>query len=304
MDRPAAPSATSATAVPAGPAVPVLPTLRGRRDDLQPVLRRIADVILADPVAAGRLTIDQLADAAACAQSSVVNFARELGFTGYRDFRSALVEETARSTAHEGELAFPVDIDPADPLEISVARIAAADARAVRDTVRLLDLAVLEATARTLSTSRRIILVGVGASGLAATDLQYKLTRLGFSAQALTSVHDALPAVTALDDQDCLVAISDSGRTTDVLDALEIAEGTGTRTVAITGSPASPLARRSGFVLLTASREPSFRAGATSSRIAQLTIADCLLIAIGNVLPDAGATALTRTRAALEDRRR
>ncbi|ATG51113.1 transcriptional regulator [Brachybacterium vulturis] len=285
-------------------ATPVLAHLHSRSDDLQPVQRRIAEVILADPVAAGRLTIDQLAAAAGCAQSSVVNFARELGFTGYREFRAELTEEAVRAAARGGEFAFPADIDPTDPLATSVARIAAADARAVRDTVRLLDLAVLEESARVLSSSRRILLVGVGASGLAATDLQYKLTRLGFSAQALTSVHDALPAVTALGDQDCLLAISDSGRTTDVLDAVEIAVPSGARTVAITGSPVGPLARSCEFVLLTASREPSFRAGATSSRIAQLTIADCLLVAISATLPDAGAEALARTRAALEGRRR
>lgn len=286
------------------PVLPVLPNLRSRRDDLQPVQRRIAEVILADPVAAGRLTIDQLAAAAACAQSSVVNFARELGFSGYRDFRAELTEEAVRTAAREGEHAFPADIDPADPLATSVARIAAADARAVRDTVRLLDLDVLEQAAQVLSSSRRIILVGAGASGLAATDLQHKLTRLGFSAQALTSAHDALPAVTALDDRDCLLAISDSGRTTDVLDAVEIAARSGARRIAITGSPVGPLARSSEFVLLTASREPSFRAGATSSRIAQLTIADCLLMAISALLPDAGAAALARTRDALGDRRR
>src|SRR5699024_8677454 len=129
-------------------------------------------------------------------------------------------------------------------------------------------------SARVLSTSRRIILVGVGASGLAATDLQYKLTRLGLSAQALTSDHDALPAVTALDGRDCLLAISDSGRTTDVLDAVEIAVGAGARVIAITGSPVGPLARRSGAVLLTAARDPSFRAGPTASRLAPHRPAD------------------------------
>ncbi|QNN82121.1 MurR/RpiR family transcriptional regulator [Brachybacterium sp. Z12] len=283
--------------------LPVLPRLRGRRDDLQPVLRRIADVVLADPVAAAGLTIDQLAAAATCAQSSVVNFARELGFSGYRDFRRALVEETARAVAQDAELLFPIAIDAADPLAVSVSRIAAADARAVRDTVRLLDLAVLEEVAAILTGSRRIVLVGAGASGLAAMDLQYKLTRLGFSAHALTSAHDALPAVAGLGAQDCLVGISDSGRTTDVLDALALATEGGARTLAITGAPASPLARGADHTLLTASREPSFRAGATSSRIAQLAIADCLLIAVAAQLPDAGQEALHRTRAALEARR-
>src|SRR5699024_1353455 len=151
----------------------------------------------------------------------------------------------------------------ADPLPTSVARIAAADARAVRATVRLLDLDVLAETARVLSASSRIILVGAGASGLAATALQYKLTRLGFAAQAATCGHDALPAGTALGETDCLLGISDSGRTTDVLDAAELAARTGARLIALTGSPVAPLARLSEFVLLTAAREPSFRSGAT-----------------------------------------
>lgn len=282
---------------------PVLLHLRGRRDDLQPVLRRIADVVLADPAAAGRLTIDQLASAAGCAQSSVVNFARELGFSGYRDFRRTLVEETARAGGAEGERLRPISVDASDPLAVSVSRIAAADSRAVLDTVRLLDLSVLEEVATVLTSCRRTVLVGAGASGLAAMDLQYKLIRLGFSAHALTSAHDALPAVAGLGTEDCLVAISDSGHTTDVLDALALATAAGASTLAITGAPSSPLARGAQYVLLTASREPSFRAGATSSRIAQLAIADCLLTAISARLPDAGREALRRTRAALEARR-
>jgi DNA-binding MurR/RpiR family transcriptional regulator len=282
----------------------VLQELRGRFDDLQPVQRRIAEVILADPVAAGAMTIDQLADAAGCAQSSVVNLARELGLSGYRQLRAALVAETARAVGDQGELAFPLEIDPSDPLSVSVERIAAADARAVRDTVRLLDLEVLARLAARLAAARRILLIGVGASGLAALDLQYKLTRLGLSAHALTSAHDALPAVVALGPQDVLLAVSDSGRTTDVLDALELAAPTGALTIALTGAPASPLARGADEVLLTASREPSFRAGATSSRIAQLAIADCLLIALAAALPDAGEDALRRSRDALGTRRR
>lgn len=282
----------------------VLQLISGRRDDLKPVQIRIADVILADPAAAARLTIDQVADAASCSQASVVNFARDLGYSGYRAFRSALLEEAARAVGREDELAFPGDIDPADPLPSSVAKIAAADARAVRDTVRLLDMDTLQQAAGRLTSAGRIVLLGMGASGLAALDLQYKFTRLGLSAQALVSVHDALPAVTALGPGDCLVAVSDSGRSEDVLDAAAIAATAGVPLIAITGSPASALALASDLVLLTASREPSFRSGATSSRIAQLTIADCLLMAVTSALPDHGREALRRTRDVLEGRRR
>src|SRR5699024_12475396 len=104
--------------------------------------------------------IDQLAAAADCAQSSVVNFARELGHTGYRAFRAELMEEAVRAAAREGEHAFPADIEPTDPLASSVARIAAADARAVRDPVRLLDPDRLGWGPRVASTSRLLALAG------------------------------------------------------------------------------------------------------------------------------------------------
>src|SRR5699024_4116031 len=149
--------------------------------------------------------------------------------TGYRAFRAELMEEAVRAAAREGEHAFPADIEPTDPLATRVARLAAADARAVRDTVRLLDLAVLDESARVLSASARIVRAGLGASGVPATGLPCKVARLRLSAQALTSAHDALPAVTALGGRDCRLAVSDSGRTTDVLDAVEIDGGAGAR---------------------------------------------------------------------------
>lgn len=282
----------------------LLQALRGRLDDLRPVQRRIAEVILADPLAAGATTIDQLAAAAGCAQSSVVSLARELGLSGYRELRAALVAETARAIGDQGALAFPLEIDPGDPLSVSVERIAAADARAVRDTVRLLDLEALERIAERLAAARRILVIGVGASGLAALDLQYKLTRLGLSAHALTSAHGALPAVVGLGAQNVLMAISDSGAHDRRARRPRARRRGRCPHPRDHRAPAGPLARDADEVLLTASREPSFRAGATSSRIAQLAIADCLLIALAAALPDAGEGALRRSRAALGSRRR
>jgi DNA-binding MurR/RpiR family transcriptional regulator len=50
--------------------------------------------------------------------------------------------------------------------------------------------------------------------------------------------------------------------------------------VAITNFPVSPLASRADLVLSTAARETSLRSGATASRIAALTVVDCLYLAV------------------------
>lgn len=62
--------------------------------------------------------------------------------------------------------------------------------------------------------------------------------------------------------------------------AMAIAKAKGARTVAITNFPLSPLARSVDLVLTTAARETALRSGATASRIAALTVVDCLYIAV------------------------
>lgn len=278
--------------------------LRGRLDDLQPTLRRIAEVVLADPAAASAMTIGDLAREASCSEGTVVRLAHELGYAGYRDFRFRLAEETAVARLREDTAGYDGEIEPGDSLAAVVGKIAQADARAVQDTASAIDLAALQRIARAVLGARHIAAFGVGASGLAAIDLQQKLSRIGLLCTAHVDVHEALPMATLLREGDVAIALSHTGRTADVIEAVHIAEEAGALPVALTSAPASPLARACREVLVTAAQESAYRSGATASRIAQLTAIDCLFIAVAQLMPDHGRTALARTRAAVEDRRR
>lgn len=282
---------------------PVTVRLRGRLEDLRPALRRIAEIVLADPQAAGGMTISALAKAAACSEATVVRLSHELGYSGYREFRFSLLEETAIHRERTSGSAYESDIDPADDLETVVGKIAFADARAVRDTAGSLDTAVLGTVAELIAGARRIAVFGAGASGLAGMDLAQKLTRIGLSCSVHRDVHEGLPAAALLEEGDVAVGLSHTGQTTDVLDALRVAADSGAATVAITNAPASALARSAQHVLVTAATESAFRSGATASRIAQLTVIDCILVAVAQRLPDLGRQALERTRTAVESRR-
>lgn len=282
---------------------PVTVRLRGRLDDLQPKLRGIADVVLADPGEAGEMSIGELAAQAQCSQATVVRLATELGYSGYREFRRSLLEETAVARERRAADGHQGDIDPGDDLATVVGKIAAADARAVQDTTDALDLDVLAEVARAISGAGRIAVFGAGASGVVGLDLQQKLTRIGLACSVHRDVHEGLPIAALLGPGDVAVALSHTGQTLDVLDAVHIASDAGAMTVAITNGPASALARAADQVLLTAASESAFRSGATASRIAQLTVIDCVLVAVAQRLPDLGRDALERTRAAIESRR-
>ncbi|MDO5644221.1 MAG: MurR/RpiR family transcriptional regulator [Dermabacter sp.] len=275
-------------------------------------LARVAAFIRADPGQAVMLPIEQLAHACDTSPSSVVRLATSLGYSGYRELRSALREELAYSRGRDTTLAggnaaaasdLASDIDPEDSLTEVVAKIAFADSRAVADTAAGLDLEALARVRDACLRARDIVTFGVGASAFAAMDLQQKFSRIGMRATSHVDAHQGLPAASLLTPEDVAVGISHSGSTWDVLDALTIAKAQGARTIAITNAPASDLARVADLLLLTDAHESPMRSGATASRIAQLTLVDVVFIAVAQQRMDQARSSLQRTYTALASRR-
>jgi DNA-binding MurR/RpiR family transcriptional regulator len=151
--------------------------------------------------------------------------------------------------------------------------------------------------------ARRIDVVGIGASGLVALDLQQKLHRIGLMAFGWTDAHAALTAVALTGPSDVLVAISHSGTTTDVLEPVALAAGRGATTVGLTNFGGSPLAAAAGVVLTTAARELPLRSAATASRIAQLAVVDCLFVGVAQRSYEAAGALLRGTYDAVQGRR-
>src|SRR5688572_30509051 len=57
-------------------------------------LQRVAEQVLADPAAASRATIVELAERSGTSPATVTRFCRALGFDGYADLRLGIAAET------------------------------------------------------------------------------------------------------------------------------------------------------------------------------------------------------------------
>jgi DNA-binding MurR/RpiR family transcriptional regulator len=136
-----------------------------------------------------------------------------------------------------------------------------------------------------------------------AADLQQKMHRIGRVCFAWSDTHIMLTSAAVLGEGDVALAISHSGATTDTVEALRVAKEHGATTVAITNFPRSPITSVADHVLTTAARETTFRSGATASRIAQLTVIDCLFIGVAQRHLDEAMTALDATREAVNGHR-
>ncbi|MEO6018818.1 MAG: MurR/RpiR family transcriptional regulator [Knoellia sp.] len=256
---------------------PLLVRLRGIRPTLTPAEDRVATVVLADARRASDLTITALAQAADTSETTVLRFCKRLGLKGYPQLRLALAAESAlpREQRMTGS-----DISATDTIDDIIAKVAAVDSSAVEETAQQLNRDALLAAVSAVSAASRVDIYGSGASAIVGTDLQQKLHRIGVVSFAWSDPHIALTSATLLANKDVAIGISHSGATSETIESLAAARSCGATTVAITNFPLSPLATAADIVLTTAARETSLRSGATASRIAALTVVDCLYIAV------------------------
>ncbi|MDN6330888.1 MAG: MurR/RpiR family transcriptional regulator, partial [Brachybacterium sp.] len=76
---------------------PALQTLRDCLAELTPTMRRVAEEILADPLAAGSTSITALAQRAGVNAATVSRLATRLGYSGFPALRSPIGQENARN---------------------------------------------------------------------------------------------------------------------------------------------------------------------------------------------------------------
>ena len=143
-----------------------------------------------------------------------------------------------------------------------------------------MDVDSFVATVDAWDKAETIGLIGIASSGYVVMDLQLKLNRLGKRATAWTDAHSALTSISLLKPNDVLVAVSHSGTTLDIVDVMTEFKSRGVTVILITNNFRGPATSIADLVLFTSARETTFRSGATASRIAQLTVVDCLCVAL------------------------
>ncbi|WP_296135985.1 MurR/RpiR family transcriptional regulator [uncultured Tessaracoccus sp.] len=283
--------------------VPLTTRIRGSLDGLQPAMARVGAFIVEHPKDVAGMTISSLAEATDVSETTVVRFCKEVGIGGYSQLRLGLALELGARSEADDRFEGSTDISPDDTLVSAVEKIAYTDARSVEQSARSLSMETLAAVVERVVAARRIDIFGVGASGLVVMDLQQKLHRIGLLSFALVDPHQALVSAALLDEQCVAIAISHSGQTADVIEALAEAKAHGATTVAITNAPRSTLAGLADLVLTTAATETTFRAAATGSRLAQLTVVDCLFVGVAQQRLEESMHALDVTRRVVASKR-
>ena len=241
--------------------------------------RKLADYILDNPDAARHLSSQQLAVEAGVSQSSVVKFSQKLGFKGFPALKLAISEALASSpTPHSVTVHNQILGD--DPLRLVGEMLIQDNYAAMLASLDINSEEKLLTSVMMLRNARRIVITGIGASGLVAKNFSWKLMKIGLSAVAELDMHALLATVQAMESQDVLLAISYSGERREINLAADEALRAGAKVLAITGFTPNALQQRATHCLYTIAEEQATRSAAISSSSAQMMLADLLFMAL------------------------
>ncbi|MDP3617540.1 MAG: SIS domain-containing protein [Rhodoferax sp.] len=250
---------------------------------LAPAEQRVGKLVLSDPRSFAKLPVSELANRAHVSKPTVVRFCRSVGYDGLSDFKLKLAGNISEGVPF---IHRSVDVDDksSDIMVKVIDNTVAAFLKYRNDA----SVAAIEKAAITMVQAyrdgKRIEFFGVGNSGIVAQDAQHKFFRLGVRAVAYSDGHMQVMSASLFGPGDCVVIISNSGCTRDLMDACDIARKRGATTIVITTS-GSPLAA-AGHIHLAADHPEGYdRYSPMVSRLMHLLIIDilatCVALRIG-----------------------
>ena len=242
--------------------------------------------------------LKEVASSAGVSEAMIVKIVKKLGFSGFREFRSALTTYNASETA-----GLYSEISSNDTSREIVEKVFSTAKQALAETRAILDITAFDRAVSFLHGARHRDFYGIGGSAQIARDAAHKFLRIGLRATVHDDAHMMLMSASVLGPEDCVLAFSHSGTTSAVLEPLMIARDKGARTIAITNYVDSPISSLVDVVLCSTAQGSPLLGENAAARIAQLSILDALFVVIAQSDAEFYESNLSKTMNAVGSKR-
>ena len=260
----------------------ILQRLKGSIVYMSEVEARIARLILSDPRSFVRYSLAKAATLAKVSQGSVVNFATKYTGNGYAHLKLCVAAALPDNTIPFSE------IEAGDSATDILGKTVASVGTALSSTASLNDEETLRSVADRILRAKKVEIYGIYRSGVVANDFYYQLLQLGIPAAYVSDVLTCSVSASLLGEGSLVIAVSSSGQTQDIIDAVRLAKENGVPVVSLTAHRASPLAALSDEVLIAAPSGSSLSSSAVEIRHSQLVIADAICACVAQRLGKCG----------------
>jgi len=259
--------------------------------DLSPAERRVAEAVAVDYQMTTRMTIAELARRAGVSQPSVTRFCRSVGCASFGEFKVRLATTlTVAAVYLRTDRVFDDDVGQLAQLVMLRA------ANTIRNCLDQLDTAAVRRAIGAIAACARLDIYGQGGgSASIGEDAKLRFFRLGIPVCAYCDGHQQRMSAATLRPKDVAFAISNSGRSKPVVDAVKIGRSYGATTIALT-QPKTPLAEAAEIVIPVVVPEDANALMPTASRYAHLAVIDTIATGVASEMGARSRESLRRVR--------
>ncbi len=276
----------------------VLPILRSVYQDLTKSEQRIASYIMENAARIMEQTIPELAGNTKSSEITISRFCKKLGFSGLQALKIALAAELSNA----GEMEFR-EIGDKDTDEQVAAKVFQNIMDGLQDTLKILDFQQVAKAVKVLQGARRVAVYGYGNSATVCQDIETRFMRFGMVIQAYADMSQQLTSASLLTKEDVVIAVSHTGATIKLLEAVRVAKRAGAAVIVITSYAQSNLAKLGDVVLTGMGREVHYSSESVASRLIHMAITDVLYTAMARSNPESYHDNIAKMRSVIADTR-
>lgn len=252
----------------------IIHTIEVCQEELRKSERKVAEYILAQPEQVIHMRIVDLAQMAKVSEPTVVRFCRAIGCDGFQDFKLLLAQQISQGARYE-QFSLSED-DSTEQYTLKVFDSTMDTLKKVRDSI---DINAIEQAVKALSAARRVEFYGFGASSAVTTDAQHKFFRLQIPSAAYSDPHIQAMSAMSLGPEDVVVAISQSGRSQGLIDAISLVKESGATIIGLMPR-ATPVARQCSIPIYIDVEEETENYTPLPSRMAHMAVIDILAVGV------------------------
>lgn len=258
--------------------------------------KRIAEYFMEHPEKTINLSAKELGKITNTSAASVIRCTHKLNFKGFTDLKLAISRYLPQ---HEQSIYQEIKQD--ETVDSISKKLITRASHTLEMTEKHISDESINQIVDQLYDTQTMIVFGVGASSLVAQDLYQKFTRIGKQVIHSLDTHFLATAIASHNKSCILIGISNSGENNETISLAKVARKYGVKTVGLTQSEQSTLAKVADFYLIhDASSEKSLRLAATSSFISQLMTIDILFYSYLSRNYDEHVVTMSKTRDAVE----
>lgn len=241
--------------------------------------KKIGDYIVRNPKKVVDMTVGELAKECGVSEASVSRFCKRIELKGFHHLKISLARELV-DAKDDGEISGHISVDD---MEGSLRGILSNKMEELRQTVAMIDREELKKILDVINNADMVLMAAVGNTIPVAMDGAYKLNQIGIRAMSTPIWETELGYSYNLTDKDVVVAISNSGESTGVIQILEAAKSRGAVAISITNNARSSVAELSTYHITTATREKLFLDGYCFSRVSATMVIEIIYLLLASM---------------------